>query len=38
VKFTVTAGENSQVIHLQNMVNNSPSNKARDAIRARQRQ
>jgi uncharacterized protein (DUF2141 family) len=38
VKFTLAASENSQVIHLQNMVNNSPSNKARDAIRARQRQ
>ena len=38
VKFTLTAGENSQVIHLQNSIKNSPSNKARDAIRARQRQ
>ena len=38
VKFTLAAGDNSQVIHLQNMVNNSASNKARDAIRARQRQ
>jgi uncharacterized protein (DUF2141 family) len=38
VKFTLAAGENSQIIHLQNMTNRSPSNKARDAIRARQRQ
>ena len=38
VKFTLAAGENSQVIHLQNSVRNSPANKARDAIRARQRQ
>jgi len=37
VKFTVIAGENSQVIHLQNTVKNSPSEKARDSIRARQR-
>jgi uncharacterized protein (DUF2141 family) len=38
VKFILVAGENSQVIHLQNTTTNSPSNKARDAIRARQRQ
>ena len=38
VKFTLAIGENSQVIHLQNSVKNSPANKARDAIRARQRQ
>jgi uncharacterized protein (DUF2141 family) len=38
VKFALAAGENSQVIHLQNVISNSPSNKARDAIRARQRQ
>ena len=37
VKFTLAAGENSQVIHLQNSVRNSPADKARDAIRARQR-
>jgi len=37
VKFTLADGENSQVIHLQNSVRNSPANKARDAIRARQR-
>src|ERR1700761_8472441 len=37
VKFTLTAGENSQVIHLQNSIKDSPANKARDAIRARQR-
>jgi uncharacterized protein (DUF2141 family) len=38
VKFALAAGDNSQVIHLQNSVRNSPANKARDAIRARQRQ
>ena len=38
VKFTLADGENSQIIHLQNTTTNSPSNKARDAIRARQRQ
>jgi uncharacterized protein (DUF2141 family) len=37
VKFTLTAGENVQVIHLQNSVRDSVANKARDAIRARQR-
>jgi uncharacterized protein (DUF2141 family) len=37
VKFNLVAGENSQVIHLQNSVRNSPANKAREAIRARQR-
>jgi uncharacterized protein (DUF2141 family) len=37
VKFVLEAGENSQVIHLQNSVKNSPTNKAREAIRARQR-
>jgi uncharacterized protein (DUF2141 family) len=37
VKFTLMAGDNSQVIHLQSMVKNSPSDKARDAISARQR-
>ena len=37
VKFTLTAGENSQVIHLQNSIKDSPANKAREAIRARQR-
>ena len=38
VKFTLAAGENSLVLHLQNSIKNSPANKARDAIRARQRQ
>jgi len=38
VKFILVAGENSQVIHLQNTTTNSPSNRARDSIRARQRQ
>ena len=37
VKFTLAGGENALVIHLQNSVRNSPANKARDAIRARQR-
>ena len=37
VKFIVAAGENSQSLHLQNMTSNSPSDKARDALRARQR-
>lgn len=37
VKFTLTAGENTQVIHLQNSVQDLAANKARDAIRARQR-
>ena len=38
VAFTLAAGENSQVIHLQNSVKNSPADKARDTIRARQHQ
>jgi len=38
VKFTLEAGDNAQVIHLQNSRNDSPANQARDAIRARQRQ
>jgi len=37
VKFTLAAGANSQVIHLQNSITDSPANRARDAIRARQR-
>lgn len=37
VKFTLAIGENGQVIHLQNSIKNSPSDKARDAIRTRQR-
>ena len=37
VKFTLAAGANSQVIHLQNSIKTSPSDKARDAIRTRQR-
>jgi uncharacterized protein (DUF2141 family) len=37
VKFTLTAGDNSQDIHLQTMTRNSPTNKAREAVRARQR-
>ena len=37
VKITLVAGENSQILHLQNTVKNSLSDKARDSIRARQR-
>jgi len=37
VKFVLVAGENSQILHLQTMTRNSPSDKARDAVRARQR-
>ena len=37
VRFNLVAGENSQVIHLQNSVKNSSVTKARDSIRARQR-
>lgn len=37
VKFTLAPGDNVQVIHLQNSIDDSPANKARDAIRARQR-
>jgi uncharacterized protein (DUF2141 family) len=37
VKFTLEDGDHSLVIHLQNSVKNSPANKAREAIRARQR-
>ncbi len=37
VKFTLAPGENSLVIHLQNSITDSPANRARDAIRARQR-
>ena len=38
VKFVLSAGANSQVIHLQNSIKSSPADKARDAIRARQHQ
>ena len=37
VKFTLVTGENTQVIHLQNSIKASPADKARDAIRTRQR-
>ena len=37
VKFTLVPGDNSQTLHLQNSIKNSPTNKARDSIRARQR-
>ena len=38
VKFTLKPGDNSLVIHLQNSVKPSPTDRARDAVRARQRQ
>jgi len=38
VKFTLAAGENDQVVHLQNSIKGSPAAKARDAVRTRQRQ
>jgi uncharacterized protein (DUF2141 family) len=38
VKFTLAPGENIQVIHLQNSIRTTPADKARDAVRARQRQ
>ena len=37
VKFTLVPGDNSQTLHLQNSVKNTPTNKARESIRARQR-
>jgi uncharacterized protein (DUF2141 family) len=37
VKFTLVTGDNNQVIHLQNSLGSSPAEKARDAVRARQR-
>src|SRR3954467_3780242 len=37
VKFTLVPGDNSQTLHLQNSIRNSPSNQARESIRARQR-
>jgi len=37
VKFTLVAGDNSQTLHLQTITKSSPANKARDALRARQR-
>jgi uncharacterized protein (DUF2141 family) len=38
VKFTLIAGENTQIIHLQNLSKSSPVDRARDTVRARQRQ
>jgi uncharacterized protein (DUF2141 family) len=38
VKFTLKPGDNGLVIHLQNSGKTSPTEKARDAVRARQRQ
>ena len=37
VKFTLTAGDNVQSLHLQTVISTSPAEKARDAVRARQR-
>jgi uncharacterized protein (DUF2141 family) len=37
VKFTLLPGDNALVLHLQNLSRSSPTNKARDAVRARQR-
>ena len=37
VKFTLVAGENEQVLHLQSLTKPSPADRARDAVRARQR-
>ena len=38
VKFTLVAGENTQIIHLQNSAKITPVDRARDTVRARQRQ
>jgi uncharacterized protein (DUF2141 family) len=38
VKFTLVAGENVQILHLQSLTEPSPADRARDAVRARQRQ
>ena len=37
VKFTLAPGENSQFLHLQDALKSTPTDKARDTIRARQR-
>jgi uncharacterized protein (DUF2141 family) len=37
VKFTLVAGQNTQVLHLQSLTKASPADRARDAVRARQR-
>lgn len=37
VKFALAPGENSQTIHLQNAIRNTPATRARETIRARQR-
>lgn len=37
VKFSLGTGDSSQTIHLQDALKSSPTDKARDAIRARQR-
>jgi uncharacterized protein (DUF2141 family) len=36
VKFSLVAGENIQVLHLQSWTKPSPADRARDAVRARQ--
>lgn len=38
VKFILTEGDNIQIIHLQNLFKSSPVDRARDSVRARQRQ
>jgi uncharacterized protein (DUF2141 family) len=38
VKFALAEGDNTITIHLQNMTKPSPADKARDTLRARQRQ
>lgn len=37
VKFTLAPGDNSQFLHLQDALKSTPTDKARDTIRARQR-
>jgi uncharacterized protein (DUF2141 family) len=37
VKFTLAAGENAQVLHLQSLGKPSPADRARESVRARQR-
>ena len=37
VKFTIGTADATQTLHLQTMTRNTPTNKARDALRARQR-
>jgi len=37
VKFALVTGENLQILHLQSLTGPSPADRARDAVRARQR-